>query len=247
MDWLVSIYVPYQYRQMTLLTRLAILLVDSCPTASRVKEKLKEPLVGTHDYKRTPALSRASDSSKSVSKGKSKPEQSGNDSPQSFFDELVLLDYGHPSSLPSSATYACRRLVLAKAAATVHSAIDETLDLTRNASSGVQDIADFNFDKFDETSWRDSWRGEFFTDLWELRENLEIMGRTFERNRKVIERIYKLSKGDDSDQQAHDLLEWDTLLEMKDYAFSMMQRTTDSYVQTVQATGAQFANLQARR
>ncbi|KAF2736759.1 hypothetical protein EJ04DRAFT_150620 [Polyplosphaeria fusca] len=122
----------------------------------------------------------------------------------------------------------------------------ETLNLTKQAASGVQDISQFNFDKFDDRSWSDEWRGKFFTDLWELREDLELMGLKFRQNKKVIARVAKLAKNKESGQQSQDLLEWENVLDTKDYAFQIMARTTDSYLQTVSATGAQFANLQSR-
>lgn len=192
-------------------------------------------------------LLRATANVSKAKKGKDSPIQPIPDGPQSFFDELLLPDYGNATNLPSSSTYRCRRLILAKAAAVANSAMTETLNLTKLASSGVEDIAEFNFDKFDEKFWRDEWRGEFFTDLWELREDLELMGCKFRQNRKVIERIMKLNGIEGSNQQAQDLEEWDNVMDTKDYAFKIMERTTDSYLQTVQATGAQFANLQARR
>ena len=49
------------------------------------------------------------------------------------------------------------------------------------------------------------------------------------------------------EQDRDDHSEWESLEELRLYAFKIMERTTDSYLQTVQATGAQFANKQSKR
>ena len=51
----------------------------------------------------------------------------------------------------------------------------------------------------------------------------------------------------EQEQAEADIFEWEDLEKLRLYAFKIMERTTDSYLQTVQATGAQFANKQAKR
>ena len=55
--------------------------------------------------------------------------------------------------------------------------------------------------------------------------------------------LVQLAKKQDEDDQS----EWENLEVLRLYAFKIMERTTDSYLQTVQATGAQFANKQSKR
>lgn len=179
-------------------------------------------------------------------------EQHGqaDDKPASFFDELVQLGPVTPGSTidaPSKAAANCFRLVLAKEAAATLVARSETISLTLAAAEGLKDISNFNFDKFDEKAWRDEWRGEFFTDLWELREDLEVLGQEIRHNSLVVKRTAQLAQQTADYPLTQDTLEWENLLEEKRYAMELMGRTIDSYVQTVQATGAQFANLQAKR
>ena len=179
----------------------------------------------------------------------------------SMFDDLLQRNgYTYLSKRPVSATYWCQRLVLARVAAVVNSALVETIALTAKASRGVKNIADFNFENFEQRAWSDQWRGEFFTYLWEIREDLELMGYRLYQNLKVLKR---LATSDDygSVDKKHgkpkelrarqrvedDLAEWENLQDLEVYMFKIMERTTESYLQTVQATGAQFANIQARR
>jgi hypothetical protein len=149
-------------------------------------------------------------------------------------------------NVPSMATANCFRLVLAKEAAATLAARSETISLTLVAAEGLKDISNFNFDKFDEKAWRDEWRGEFFTDLWELREDLELLGQEIRHNSLIVKRAAQLAQHTIDHLLTQDMLEWENLLEEKRYAMELMGRTIDSYV-TVQATGAQFANLQAKR
>jgi hypothetical protein len=227
-----------------------------------------------------------------------------------FFDDLLLPDLGYVTEQPSSLTYRCRRLVLARSAAAINTALQETLKLTGYASIGVNNIAEFNFDNFEQRAWVDEWRGNFFRQLWALREDLEYQGYKLQQNIKIVDwlartnnqkdseekqlwdphnihaaldkrhdekskrwkRFLQLEQDDDGDladdadlsqkgdeeferliltrvlqQEQQDLAEWRHLQDLRNYAFAIMTRTTDSYLQTVQATGAQFANLQAKR
>lgn len=146
---------------------------------------------------------------------------------------------------PSVTAANCYRLVLAKEAAATLAARSEAISLTLAAANGLKDIFNFNFDKFDENAWRDEWRGKFFTALWELREDLELLGQEIRHNSLIAETTAQPAETEQTIDL--DLMEWDSLLEEKRYAMELMGRTIDSYVQTVQATGAQFANLQAKR
>ena len=137
--------------------------------------------------------------------------------------------------------------------AAIDSLLQETIRLTGDASIGVTKIADFNFDTFEQRAWVDEWRGDFFRQLWLLREDLEVQGHKLQRNLRVIRRTTPLRRltieagPPELDQEQADLLEWYDLEDLRLYAFKIMERTTDSYLQTVQATGAQFANLQSKR
>ena len=170
---------------------------------------------------------------------------------------------------------------MARNAAATHSLLQETIKLTGDASIGVTKIADFNFDTFEQRAWVDEWRGDFFRQLWTLREDLEFQGYKLQQNLKVVKRIATITTGKgkpptvsnvdtkslellpdsqfiepvdprcvklaEEKEQEMDLVEWDELEELRLYAFKIMERTTDSYLQTVQATGAQFANIQSKR
>ena len=142
-----------------------------------------------------------------------------------------------------SSTYIILRLVLARNVAAIHSLLQDTLQLTGKASIGVAKIAKFNFDDFEKRAWVDEWRGTFFRQLWTLREELEFQGYKIQQNLRVVKRIANIANEEDQDDE----YEWEGLEELRLYAFKIMERTTDSYLQTVQATGAQFANKQAKR
>ena len=152
--------------------------------------------------------------------------------------------------------------------AAINSLLQDTLQLTGKASIGVAKIAEFNFDDFEKRAWVDEWRGSFFRQLWTLREELEFQGYKIQQNLRVVRRIDEsiaiLSFRDISDdsslestqsdlirlakeQDQGDQYEWEDLEKLRLYAFKIMERTTDSYLQTVQATGAQFANKQSKR
>ena len=157
---------------------------------------------------------------------------------------------------------------MARNVAAINSLLQDTLQLTGKASIGVAKIAEFNFDDFEKRAWVDEWRGSFFRQLWTLREELEFQGYKIQQNLRVVRRIDEsiaiLSFRDISDdsslestqsdlirlakeQDQGDQYEWEDLEKLRLYAFKIMERTTDSYLQTVQATGAQFANKQSKR
>ena len=194
----------------------------------------------------------------------------------SLFEELFLPDVGYINTHPLSLTHRIRRLVLARNVAAISSLLQETIQLTGSASIGVSNILDFNFDTFEKRAWVDEWRGNFFRQLWVLREDLEFQGYKLQQNLRVVNKINTLvdkcgkpvlsnvslnslpdpqsTTSDKSDlvrlaieQEREDLSEWNDLEKLRLYAFKIMERTTDSYLQTVQATGAQFANMQSKR
>ncbi len=173
----------------------------------------------------------------------------------SLFGQLSLL-VAHYSDRPYSGVHWIRRLVLARNVAAIESLLQETIGLTGAASIGVAKIADFNFDTFEQRAWVDEWRGDFFRRLWLLREDLEVQGHKLQQNLRVIKRttrLMDLHTAAETSRQAYaiqeeaDLSEWVDLENLRLYAFKIMERTTDSYLQTVQATGAQFANMQSKR
>ena len=194
----------------------------------------------------------------------------------SLFEDLLFSDPGPISTHYLGLTHRIRRLVLARNVAAIHSLLQDTLQLTGKASIGVAKIAEFNFDDFEKRAWVDEWRGTFFRQLWTLREELEFQGYKIQQNLGVVKRIAdivdlkgSISKLSDQssdlslnrkpneptldslqlykEQEQADILEWDDLEKLRLYAFKIMERTTDSYLQTVQATGAQFANKQSKR
>ena len=172
---------------------------------------------------------------------------------RSLFEELSQF-----TSMPSEyaydyatqfGVYEIRRLVLSRNVAAINSLLQETIQLTGEASIGVGKIADFNFDTFEQRAWVDEWRGDYFTRLWLLREDLEFQGHKLQQNLRVINKTASSMPFDRALelQEKEDLSEWNDLEDLRLYAFKIIERTTDSYLQTVQATGAQFANMQSKR
>ncbi|KAL5380068.1 hypothetical protein DPSP01_008104 [Paraphaeosphaeria sporulosa] len=127
--------------------------------------------------------------------------------------------------------------VEARNASTVQSLFVETWRLTGVASTGVQKLADFDFSNLEHKAWSDEWKGKLFTQLWELREELEILQYKMQVNRQTLSQLYE---GDNK------LLGWDKLLRTNNYAIQLMNRTTDTYVQAIGSTAAQFANEQTK-
>ena len=48
-------------------------------------------------------------------------------------------------------------------------------------------------------------------------------------------------------QAEYDWQEWENLKDVEEYTFKLIARTTETYIQAVEATSAQFANIQALR
>ena len=194
----------------------------------------------------------------------------------SLFEDLLLSDPGPIFAHYLGLTHRIRRLVLARNVAAIHSLLQDTLQLTGKASIGVAKIADFNFDDFEKRAWVDEWRGTFFRQLWTLREELEFQGYKIQQNLRVVKRVADIVNIEGSrsglshetsdlcinrrstrptsdliqlykEQEQADLLEWEELEKRRLYALKIMERTTDSYLQTAEATGAQFVNKQVKR
>lgn len=108
----------------------------------------------------------------------------------SLSQEQALQEFSQADSLPpyAWANYCCN-IVLAKNASTVQSSFVETWKLIGKASTGVKKLADFDFDKLERKAWSDEWKGEFFTQLWELREELELTQYKLEMNKQVLSRL----------------------------------------------------------
>ncbi|OTB00349.1 hypothetical protein M426DRAFT_238257 [Hypoxylon sp. CI-4A] len=172
--------------------------------------------------------------------------------PLSIFDELAGYEqYDIRVTHPLAATYYARRAVLARTARLVDDTLTETIALASRVASDAQSIRHFSLEAIDMNSWSGKWKGEFFTDMWQLREDLQRMQYRFDQNLKVIERIELLEhkredkKENDVPNNAHDMWEWENLQEMQKYAFEILDGTTKTYIEAIQATSAQFSNDQA--
>ena len=80
----------------------------------------------------------------------------------SLFEDLLLSDPGPISTHYLGLTHSIRRLVLARNVATINSLLQDTLQFTAKASTGVTKIAEFNIDVFEKRAWVDEWRAIFF-------------------------------------------------------------------------------------
>ena len=118
----------------------------------------------------------------------------------SMYDKLVqhfddLDEKKQVVSPPETATYKwaeyCCSIVLARNASTVHSSFLDTWRLVGKASTGVKKLADFDFAKLEREAWSDDWKGQFFTQLWELREELEMMQYRLNMNQQVMTSLMK--------------------------------------------------------
>jgi hypothetical protein len=94
-------------------------------------------------------------------------------------------------------------MILARTSVVVNSALTETLALTSRASQHVKDLAEIDFEHFENKAWTDKWRGDFFTYLWELREDLEHMGARMDQNVKVLKRLQSMHNGTSMVSLAH--------------------------------------------
>jgi hypothetical protein len=83
------------------------------------------------------------------------------------------------------------------------------------------------------------------------RENVELSQFALRRNVKIIRRLAKRhssgSRDEASSQENNYLQEWEDLEALLEFMVKTIKRTTGSYLQTVAASDAQFANIQAMR
>jgi hypothetical protein len=156
-------------------------------------------------------------------------------------------------------TYHVRRAILSRATSLVDNALLDTFNLTSRAVTDAKNIKSFSLEDVELRGWSGEWKGEFFTDMWELREELELMAYQLEKNLRTIRRIHEIelklipagksseAKNYEVESSLDDIWEWENLEHIKDYTFKMLERTREAYVDAVQATAAQFANDQAKR
>jgi hypothetical protein len=173
---------------------------------------------------------------------------------ESMFEDLLVMQHGVPSKLPSSVTYGCRRLVLAYMTDTFQRAFSSAINLATASSVGLdlsKEMSSFDFKEFEKKAWNSDWSGRRFTKLWEQREDLELLQYKLRQNIQTIRRLTLHEPHDGSPaniiqrQEQDDLSEWLDLESMAEYVNKVVLRTTDSYLQTVSAGQAQVANFQA--
>lgn len=161
-----------------------------------------------------------------------------------MFDDLLAPHQARATS-PVSATHRCQRLVLARNVVITQQVASETAALTVESALGVQKLADIDFNNFEQKAWTVDWKRSIFTRLWMHRQNVEHSLFALQRNIKTIRR---LAKSQDNNVDDDDYLqEWGDLEALLEYTVRGVKRTTGSYLQTVAASDAQFANIQARR
>lgn len=74
---------------------------------------------------------------------------------------------------------------------------------------------------------------------------MELDIRTLERIRRRFDYLKNHAPVHLQEQMELYMQEWVELQKMNEYAFRLMERTTNTYVQTVSATATKFANEQA--
>jgi hypothetical protein len=176
----------------------------------------------------------------------------------SMFEELIIRQPPTASFHPVCSTKTVRRLVLAKMSLIVDCFVQRAFVLTYLAMQNITSITQFDFTKLDNNAWQDEWRAEFFSNLWELREDIEMLGSEMSRTQRLVKVLAVLSSdelpnsrrlrdGVQRDQDFEDIDQWEELEATREYSAQLLQRTTDSYVQAAAAEGAKFANIQAVR
>lgn len=194
----------------------------------------------------------------------------------SMFEDLLCIDHGHPFQEPSSAAYGSRRLILARTANTFQAAFSAVYDLALASTAGIkvsEEMSSLDFANLEKRAWRSEWEGRRFTQLWEQRENLELLRYRLRQNIQAIEKLtpdanyLKMVRESLQSQinykkpslwvqrhilafykqQQNDLLEWQSLDKTADYINEVVVRTTESYLQTVAARESQASNFQATR
>jgi hypothetical protein len=158
-------------------------------------------------------------------------------------------------SHPIWTTYHCRRLVLQRAVDAMLELLRKTYRLTIESSTG-KEIGKFSMGSYDNGAWVSDWRGPKFTKIWELEEDIEVVRLRLGRTIKLLQRIHQSRKAilvekEKNElflaQEERDLSEWNYLETQGKYMSQMIQRSRDSYLQTVSAADALTANSQARR
>ena len=64
-----------------------------------------------------------------------------------------------------------------------------TFAITSDAAANAKNIRDFNIDDIELDGWSGQWKGRFFTDMWELREELDYIGYRLDHNHATVRRI----------------------------------------------------------
>lgn len=170
------------------------------------------------------------------------------------FDDLDETTGANPPYTMETYKWAeyCCSVVLARNAYSVQSLFSATWDLVVRASTGVKNMADFDFAKLERQAWSDKWKGDFFTQLWELREELESLQYRLNMNHQVLNQLREsdfqnlIGHIELANHAQNELEEWSRLINMNAYAIQLMNRTTETYVQAIGATSAQFSNEQAK-
>lgn len=242
----------------------AVLLVDPCPDIRRRRVEYD----GKFGLRPAPPLELGSEEpgimttnipsrhSLSVESADAELQQHNNGTrsahPLSIFDELtsaVFRNLPQKPRAPLEATYTVCRVILARTADVVDQTMMDVNKLTADAAAGVRDIRNFSVEDIDISGWSGKWKGQFFTDLWEMRVYLELLKFNMDKNLNIVKRIEEIREDTQSSENlrkyARDLWEWEDLQMKLEYAFKMLERTSSSYVDAVQATAAQFANDQA--
>lgn len=196
------------------------------------------------------------------------PTISGNN----IFNDLATLGYNSPPHRVWEATRAARRLLLTQTSAEMRRLFTETVELEVMSALNLDlgGMEDFNYNEFDARAWNLLWEGRQFSRLWKFREGLELLRCRFQLNKRTVEDVAGLSRPDGDDYNLHDngsekqtevemkkkaalafrqdqndLREWREMAQTFDMLQGMIQRTTDSYLQTVSAAEAYSSNAQA--
>jgi len=228
---------------------IAALLVDRLPDKKDVyvkRQPKKELKFGVPDLsKPPPALSNLVAGIPIVKiKGTQKPRVG------SMLDDILAPDRGNQANSPLGATQLCRRLVLGRAMAIINQMTSETLTIQYTSAAGIQDLAEFNFDTFERDAWTTDWNKSIFTRLWAHLENVQRARFALQQNirliRRLIPRDHDTIGKEVPYEEYNDLAEWEDLEARLESLAEAMKRSRSNYLQTVQASEAQFANLQAR-
>ena len=168
-----------------------------------------------------------------------------------MLDDILAPNRGNQANSSLGATQLCRRLVLGRAVAIINQMTSETLTIQYTSAAGIQDLAEFNFDTFVRDAWTTDWNKSIFTRLWVHLENIQRARFALQQNirliRRLVPRDYDTIREKVPYEEYNDLAEWEDLEARLESLAEAMKRSRSNYLQTVQASEAQFANLQARR